>query len=105
MNDNPARRPRDGRRIASRIPLGQDHARGGAQSTQQTHTLKHPSQSKRSITSFSAQKFANTAWAFAMASQRDARLFATLARAAEQRLDDFGTQGLAISAWALSMAS
>ena len=61
-----------GRRIASRIPPGQDHARGGAQSTQQTHTLKHPSQSKRSITSFSAQKFANTAWAFAMASQRDA---------------------------------
>ena len=26
-----------GRRIASRIPPGQDHARGGAQSTQQTH--------------------------------------------------------------------
>ena len=40
----------------------------------------------------SAQGLANMAWAFATASQRDAALFAALARAAERRVGDFTPQ-------------
>ena len=50
---------------------------------------------ERRLGGFSAQALANTAWAFATASQRDALLFAALAGAAERRLGDFNTQDLA----------
>ena len=39
-----------------------------------------------------AQELANTAWAFAATGQRDAPLFAALARAAERRLSEFSAQ-------------
>ena len=51
------------------------------------------------------QHLANTAWAFAMASQQDAQLFATLARVAELRLSDFNVQALANTAWGFAMAA
>ena len=51
------------------------------------------------------QDLANTAWAFATASQSDAQLFAALARAAERRLGDFNVQELANTAWAFATAS
>ena len=51
----------------------------------------------------SAQGLANVAWAFATASQRDAPLFAVLARAAERRMGDFSLQDVANSAWASAM--
>ena len=51
------------------------------------------------------QEIANTAWAFATASQSDAQLFAVLARAAEQRSVDFSMQELANTAWAFALAS
>ena len=47
---------------------------------------------------FQVQDLANTAWAFATASQQDAQLFAVLARAAELCLGDFKVQGLANTA-------
>ena len=47
---------------------------------------------------FKVQELANTAWAFATASQQDAQLFAALARAAELRLGNFNVQGLANTA-------
>ena len=46
------------------------------------------------------QNFANTAWAFATAGQKDASLFVALATAAEQRMDDFNPQNLVNTAWA-----
>ena len=57
------------------------------------HTLRH------------AKGLANAAWAFVTASQRDAPLFAALARTAERRLGDFSAQGLANSAWAFATAT
>ena len=54
---------------------------------------------------FKVQDLANTAWAFATASQQDAQLFAALARAAELRLGDFKVQELANTAWAFATAS
>ena len=51
------------------------------------------------------QSLANTAWAFATASQQDAQLFAVLARAAELRLGDFNEQDLANAAWAFATAN
>ena len=47
---------------------------------------------------FKVQDLANTAWAFATASQQDAELFAALARVAELRLGDFKVQELANTA-------
>ena len=47
---------------------------------------------------FKVQDLANTAWAFATASQSDAQLFAVLARAAALRLGDFNVQDLANAA-------
>ena len=41
------------------------------------------------LSDFNVQVLANTAWAFAMASQQDTQLFAALARAAELRMGDF----------------
>ena len=54
---------------------------------------------------FKVQDLANTAWAFATASQQDAQLFAALARVAELRLGDFKVQELANTAWAFATAS
>ena len=54
------------------------------------------------MSNFSMQELANTAWAFATASQQDAQLFAALARVAELRLGDFNGQHLANTAWALT---
>ena len=51
------------------------------------------------------QDLANTAWAFATASQQDARLFAALERLAELHLGDFSVQELANTAWAFATAS
>ena len=50
------------------------------------------------------QELANTAWAFATASQSDASLFAALATAAEQRMGDFNPQALTNTAWAFVTA-
>ena len=47
---------------------------------------------------FNIQGLANTAWAFATASQSDALLFAMLAREAEWRIDDFNAQELSNTA-------
>ena len=41
------------------------------------------------LSDFNVQALANTAWAFATASQQDTQLFAALARAAELRMGDF----------------
>ena len=57
------------------------------------------------LSDFKVQELANTAWAFATASQQDAQLFAELARAAELRLGDFNVQDLANTAWAFATAS
>ena len=54
------------------------------------------------LSDFNVQALANTAWAFATASQSDALLFAMLAREAEWRIDDFNAQELSNTAWALS---
>ena len=54
---------------------------------------------------FNEQQLANTAWAFATASQQDAQLFAALAKAAELFSGDFKTQELANTAWAFATAS
>ena len=40
-----------------------------------------------------------------MADQSDASMFAALATAAERRMGDFNSQGLANAAWAFAMAS
>ncbi len=50
------------------------------------------------LSDFIVQNLANTAWAFAIASQSDAQLFAALARTAEPRLGDFNVQELANAA-------
>ena len=47
---------------------------------------------ERRLGGFSAQQLANTAWAFATASQRDALLFQALARTADLRLASFSVQ-------------
>ena len=55
---------------------------------------------ERLVADFNAQELANTAWAFAwvpMVGQSDTPLFLALGRAAEERLDGFGPQGLAIT--------
>jgi len=52
----------------------------------------------------SVQGFANLAWAFATASQREAPLFAALASAAERRLGGLSAQELANAAWAFATA-
>ena len=51
---------------------------------------------------FNARGLANTAWAFATASQWDEKLFALLARAAEWQGSEFNAQGLVNTAWALA---
>ena len=43
-----------------------------------------------------------TAWAFGTVGQSDVRLFAALARAAEQCMSKFGPQGLANTVWAFA---
>ena len=57
---------------------------------------------ERRLGEFNGQELANTAWAFATASESDAQVFAALARAAERRLGDFNVQELANTAWALT---
>ena len=57
------------------------------------------------LSDFNVQHLANTAWAFATASQQDAQLFAALARVAELRLGDFKVQHLANTAWAFAATS
>ena len=47
---------------------------------------------ERRLGGFSAQELANTAWAFATASQREAPLFAALASAVERCLGCFSAQ-------------
>ena len=54
---------------------------------------------------FKVQDLANTAWAFATASQQDAQLFAALARVAEPRMSDFKVQDRAKTAWAFATAN
>ena len=49
---------------------------------------------EQSMGNFNSQGLANTAWAFATASQEDASCFAALATAAKQRLGDFNSQEL-----------
>ena len=56
------------------------------------------------MSEFNAQQLANTAWAFATASQSDETLFAALSRAAEQRVSEFNGQSLANIAWAFVTA-
>ena len=51
---------------------------------------------------FKVQDLSNTAWAFAMARQQNAQLFAALARMAELRLGDFNVQELTNIAWAFA---
>ena len=60
---------------------------------------------ERRLCDFILQDLANTAWAYAMASQSDAQLFTTLARAAELNLGDFNMQDLANIAWGFATAS
>ena len=60
---------------------------------------------ERCLGDFEVQGLANTAWAFATASQQDAQLFAALARVAELCLGDFKVQDLANTAWAFATAS
>ena len=55
---------------------------------------------ERLVADFNAQELANTAWVFAwapMVGQSNTPLFLALGRAAEERLDVFGPQGLAIT--------
>ena len=51
---------------------------------------------------FKPQELANAAWAFAKLGRSDQKLFAALARAAEQRLVEFNAQDLANMAWAFA---
>ena len=54
---------------------------------------------------FSAQNFANTAWAFATVAtvgQQDVQLFKAFARMAEWLLDKFCAQNFANTAWAFA---
>ena len=53
------------------------------------------------VASFSTQNLANTAWAFAQASQLDTQLFMVLARVAEQRVCDLNGD-FHVTLWALS---
>ena len=53
---------------------------------------------------FNTQNLANTAWAFATASQPVAQLFTKLAKSAERRMADFNAQDLANTAWAFATA-
>ena len=48
---------------------------------------------------------ANTAWAVATGAPKHAALFAVLAKAAEQRLSDFGALDLPNIAWAFALAA
>ena len=59
---------------------------------------------ERRMCEFKAQELANTAWAFATASQPDTSLFTALARAAEWRMCEFKAQELANAAWAFATA-
>ena len=59
---------------------------------------------ERCMCDFNSQELANAAWAFAMADQSDASLFAALTTAAEQLMCDFNSQQLANAAWALATA-
>ena len=52
---------------------------------------------------FTVQELANTAWAFAMAGQKNALLFEALATVAEQHMDHFNAQEIANTAWAFAM--
>ena len=60
---------------------------------------------ERHVRNFSTQGLANTAWAFAQASQLDTQLFAVLARVAVWRVGSFTTQDIANTAWAFAQAS
>ena len=60
---------------------------------------------KLCVGDFDAQELANTAWAFATASQSDALVFAVLAKAAKLCVGDFDAQELANTAWAFATAS
>ena len=53
---------------------------------------------------FKTQDLANTAWAFATASQPDAQVFTALATTAERHMGNFKLQDLAITAWAFVKA-
>ena len=53
---------------------------------------------ERCVGDFNAQELANTAWAFATASQLDAELFTALAGESERRVGDFTAQELANTA-------
>ena len=53
---------------------------------------------ERCVGDFSPQGLANTAWAFATATQSDAQLFGTLASVAERSVGDFNVQELANTA-------
>ena len=44
---------------------------------------------------FTSKQLGNTAWAFAMVGHKEERLFTALAAAAEWRMRDFYSQGLA----------
>ena len=60
---------------------------------------------ERRVCNFNTQNLANTAWAFATASQSDALLFEALAKAAERCVCNFNAQELANTAWAFATAS
>ena len=55
---------------------------------------------ERRVSEFIAQALANTARAFATATQSEAALFAALARAVERRVSESIAQALANTAWA-----
>ena len=57
---------------------------------------------ERRLGDFNVQNVANTAWAFATASQSDAQLFAVLARAALWCLGDFNALQFTNTAWAFA---
>ena len=57
---------------------------------------------ERHMGEFNVQDLANTAWAFAKASQADARLFMAVARTAERRVREFDVLDLTNNAWALA---
>ena len=53
---------------------------------------------ERCTCDFDAQNLANTAWAFAIVSQRDSQLFVGLARTVRRRIGHFNAQDLANTA-------
>ena len=67
--------------------------------------ISEQSRGTQSLGDFSVGDLANTAWAFATASQQDAQLFTAMVRAAELRLGNFEEQDLANTAWAFATAS